>query len=161
LALGRGAWQIEIMATIRQLHRAASLALALALGLAAATTAHSQGMMGSGMMGGGMMGGYGPRNAQPPESDASAPGWNDLSAYVRSERLPCMSCHALSARGTGPAYLAIAHRFSGKANGRAELAGAISNGVSGQWAGYPPMPGGFATSGQARRLAALILQLAP
>lgn len=152
---------MKIMATIRRLHRAALLALALGLGLAAATTVHSQGMMRGGMMGGGMMGGYGPRNAQPPESNASAPGWDDLSAYVRSNGLPCMSCHALSARSTGPAYLDIAHRFSGQTNGAAELSGAIRNGVAGQWPGYPPMPGGMATQGQARRLASLILRLEP
>lgn len=152
---------MKIMATIRRLHRGALLALALGFGLAAATTVHSQGMMGGGMMGGGMMGGYGPRIAQPPESNASAPGWNDLSAYIRTNGLPCMSCHALSARSTGPAYLDIARRFSSQADGGPELAGAISNGVSGQWPGYPPMPGGMATPRQAARLASLILQLQP
>lgn len=152
---------MKIMAAIRRLHRAALLALALGLGLAAATTVHSQGMMGGGMMGGGMMGGYGPRDAQPPESNASAPGWESLSSYIRTNGLPCMSCHALSARSTGPAYLEIAQRFSGQTNGATELAGAIRNGVSGQWPGYPPMPGGMATPRQAERLASLILQLRP
>lgn len=72
-----------------------------------------------------------------------------------------MSCHALSARSAGPAYLEIAHRFSEETNGATELAGAIRNGVSGQWPGYPPMPGGMATPRQAERLASLILQLRP
>ena len=151
------------MVTTRRSHRAALLApaLALGLGLAAATTAHAQGMMGGGMTGGGMMGGYGPRNAEPSENNASAPGWNDLSAYVRTNGLPCMSCHALSARSTGPAYLDIAHRFAGRPNGATELSSAIREGVAGQWPGYPPMPGGLAKSGQAKRLASLILQLEP
>ena len=157
---------MNMVATIRRLHRAAPLALALGLGLAAATTAYPQGMMGGGMMGGGMMGGgmmggYGPRNARPPESNASAPGWENLSSYVQTNGLPCMSCHALSARSAGPAYLDIAHRFAGQANGATELSGAIRDGVSGQWPGYPPMPGGMATQGQARRLASLILRLEP
>lgn len=118
------------------------------------------GMAGGGMMGGGMMGGNGSRNAQPSAGDASTPGWDDLSGYIRSKGLACMSCHALSARSTGPAFLDIAHRFSGHANAEDELANAIRNGVSGKWPGYPPMPGGMATPNQAMNLAQLILRLA-
>ena len=53
----------------------------------------------------------------------------------------------------------IAHRFAGQADAAVELAGAISHGVAGQWPGYPPMPGGLATSKQAQSLAGLILRL--
>lgn len=117
------------------------------------------GMAGGGMMGGGMMGGNGSRNAQPSAGDASTPGWDDLSGYIRSKGLACMSCHALSARSTGPAFLDIAHRFSGHANAEDELASAIRNGVSGKWSGYPPMPAGLATPNQAVKLARLIVRL--
>lgn len=151
--------KMSTLATNRRSYRAALLALAL--GLAAATTAHSQGMMGGGMMGGGMMGGYGPRTAEPPAGSASAPGWGKLSTYIQDNGLPCLSCHALSSRSAGPAFLDIAHRFFAQPSGASELAVAIRNGVAGQWPGYPPMPGGMATREQATRLASLILDLAP
>ena len=116
--------------------------------------------MGGGTMGGGMMGGFGPRNEAPGQSGASNPDWEELSSYVQANRLSCMSCHALSGRGTGPAFMDIAHRFAGHADAATELSGAISNGVAGQWSGYPPMPGGLATPGEAKKLAELILHLA-
>lgn len=126
--------------------------------------AHAQAMgpatMGGGMMGGGMMGGYGPRNEASSEGGASNPDWGKLTSYVQSDGLACMSCHNLSAKGPGPAYMDIAHRFTGRTHGASELTSAISNGVSGQWPGYPPMPGGLATPKQAETLAALILHLA-
>lgn len=118
------------------------------------------GMMGGGMMGGGMMGGYGPRDEGPSEAGASNPDWGKLTSYVQSNGLACMSCHILSGRGAGPAYMDIAHRFARQTDGASELTSAISNGVSGQWPGYPPMPGGLATPKQAKNLAALILRLA-
>jgi len=155
------------------------LALGLGLGLAVALPAQPQGMgpggsggygpgmsgggmMGGGMMGGGMMGGYGPRNEVPGQGNVpSPPQWRELSSYVQSNGLPCMSCHAFAYRRTGPAYMDIARRFAGQPDGATELAGAISNGVHGRWPGYPPMPGGLAKPGQARELARLILELAP
>ncbi len=107
-----------------------------------------------------MMGGYGPGNEAPTQGSVSNPDWGKFTSYVQSNGLPCMSCHALSGRGTGPAYMDIAHRFAGQANDATELTRAISNGVSGQWPGYPPMPGGLATPKQAKKLADLILHLA-
>ena len=138
---------------------------AIALGLAAPLLAQSQGMMnggmmGGGMMGGGMMGGYGPPG-EPGPSRGANPQWDQLSSYMQSNGLACMSCHAYSGRGTGPAFTDIAQKFAGHSASRTELALAISNGVSGQWPGYPPMPGGLATPGQAKELAGLILRLPP
>jgi len=115
------------------------------------------GMMGGGMMGGGMMGGYG----APGAGNGRNPKWDELYSYIASNRLPCLSCHRFSGRGAAPAFMDIAQRFGGQANAAAELSGAISYGVAGRWPGYPPMPGGLATRGQAKRLASLILQLAP
>lgn len=111
-------------------------------------------------MGGGMMGGYGPRG-EPGPSKGTNPRWDQLSSYVQSNSLACMSCHTYSGRGTGPAFADIAQRFAGHPGSRDELTRAISNGISGQWQGYPPMPGGLATPGQARELAGLVLRLAP
>jgi cytochrome c551/c552 len=148
-------------------HRRSRLILlsAIAFGLASPLLAHSQGMMGGGMMGGGMMGGgmmggYGPPG-EPGPSRGSNPKWDELSSYMQSNGLACMSCHAYSGRGTGPAFTDIAQRFAGHSGSRTELAHAISNGVSGQWPGYPPMPAGLATPGQAKELAGLILHLTP
>ncbi len=135
-------------------HRSLVIAVfALSLGLAAPLHARSQGMMG-----GGMMGGYGPR-AEPGPSKGSNPQWDEFSSYVRSNGLACMSCHAYSGRGTGPALADITRRFAGRPDSRKELARSISNGVSGQWPGYPPMPGGLATPAEATQLAGLILSL--
>lgn len=136
---------------------------AVVLVLVAPMPAKSQGMggmMNGGMMGGGMMGGYGPPGQSGP-SKGSNPQWDELSSYVQGNGLACMSCHAYSGRGTGPAFADIAQRFAGHPGSRKELAGAISGGVSGQWPGYPPMPGGLATPGQAKELAGLILRLPP
>jgi cytochrome c len=141
-----------------------ALAIGTGLGLLISVTAQSQGMgsgmMGGGMMGGGMMRGAGPRDEAPGEGGVSNPAWRKLTSYVKSNGLACMSCHTLSGRSTGPAFIDIAHRFAGQANAKTGLASAISNGVSGQWPGYPPMPGGLAKPKQARKLAGLILQLA-
>jgi cytochrome c len=133
--------------------------------LAAPIAADSQGMRGGGMMnggmmGGGMMGGYGPPG-EPGPSKGSNPKWDELSSYVQSNGLACMSCHAYSARGAGPAFTDIARRFAGHPGSADELSRAISDGVSGQWSGYQPMPGGLATPRQAKELAGLILRLPP
>ncbi len=149
----------------RRLRFIVALALAggVGLGLVVSNPAQSQGMgrgmMGGGMMGGGMMGGYGPRNEAPGEGGAANPGWSKLNSYVQSNGLACMSCHTYSGRGTGPAFIDVAHRFAGQPGAASELASAIHNGVAGQWSGYPPMPGGLATTRQARTLAELILHL--
>lgn len=113
-----------------------------------------------GMMNGRMMGGYSPRG-QPGPRKGSNPQWDELSAYVQSNRLACMGCHTYSGRGAGPAFADIAQRFAGHPGSGKELARAISNGVSGRWVGYPPMPAGLATPDQAKELARLILRLAP
>jgi len=141
---------------------AARLALGVALGLASTLGARAQGM-GPGMMGGnghGMMGGsgYGTTGA-PAQASAATPAWGRLTAYVRAHQLTCLSCHALSQRSLGPPFVDIAHRFAGHPNGAAELARTIGTGSSGQWAGYPPMPGGLATPDQARILAQFILDM--
>lgn len=145
---------------IRQSHRVVlALAFAAGVGLMMSMPARSQGM-GRGMMGGGMMGGSGPRNKAPSQSGAANPDWDKLSSFVQANRLSCMSCHAFSGRGAGPAFMDIAHRFAGQVDATTELSGAISNGVGGQWPDYPPMPGGLATPGEAKKLAELILHLA-
>lgn len=156
----------RVIVNTRQSHCVVGFALAFAagVGLMMSMPARSQsmgrGMMGGGMMGGGMMGGSSPRNDAPGQSGASNPDWGKLSSYVQANQLPCMSCHALSGRGAGPAFMDIAHRFAGRADAATELSGAISNGVAEQWPGYPPMSGGLATPGQAKELAGLILHLA-
>lgn len=113
--------------------------------------------MGPSMMGGGtMMGPATGDGGQPSSRDE--PG-NRLLGYVRSEGLSCMGCHALSRTVTAPAFADIARRYRGQARARARLARSIADGVSGKWAGYPPMPGGLASPEQADALAALILDL--
>ena len=158
--------------TLTRLGRIAGWVLALGLGLATPLAANSQGMggpndygrgsmgggmMGGGMMGGGMMGGYG----APRQGYGGNAQWDKLSSYISSKRLACMSCHRFSGRGAGPAFTEIAERFGGQSKATTELSGAISYGIAGRWPGYPPMAGGMATPGQAKRLASLILQLAP
>jgi cytochrome c len=150
--------------------RTAGWALALGIGLSLATpmTAVSQGMggygpgsMGGGMMGGGMMGGYGPPGGAPAQGNGRNATWDRLATYMSSNRLSCVSCHRFSGPGAGPAFTDIAQRFGGQPNAATELTGAIRYGIAGRWPGYPPMPGGMATPGQAERLASLILDLRP
>ena len=142
-----------------------ALALGIGLGLAAPMTAVSQGMgggmMGGGMTGGGMMGGYGAPGGQTGQANGRNATWDRLASYMSSNRLPCMSCHRFAGRAAAPAFMDIAQRFGGQPNAAGELSGAISYGIAGRWPGYPPMPGGLATPGQARRLASLILDLRP
>jgi cytochrome c551/c552 len=141
------------------------LALGIGLGLATPMTAVSQGMgggmMGGGMMGGGTMGGYGPPVGETRQSGGRNATWDRLASYIDSNRLPCLSCHRFSGPGEGPAFIEIAQHFGGQPKAAAELAGAISYGIAGRWPGYPPMPGGTATPGQADRLASLILDMKP
>lgn len=149
------------------------LALGVALGCAGTLSAQALGAVqqgaggyGPGMMGGqgmGMMGGRGAGvnggdGQEAGQPGAGSPGWNKLTSYIHAHALTCMTCHAVTGRGVGPAFADIAHRFAGQANGQAEMAKAISGGASGLWPGYPPMPGGLASSEQARILAGLILQ---
>lgn len=143
----------------------------LAVVLALAGPASAQGMMGHGMMGQGMMGqqmgpgmmgggaGMMRRNGGGAANGAAGPAWDRLRAYVGDHHLACLSCHALSGHGAGPSFLEIAHRFAGQAGGTPAMAHGISAGVSGAWAGYPAMPGGMATPGQAQDLARMIAAL--
>lgn len=153
-------------------HRIAkwALALGMALGLATPLAAVSQGMgggmmgggmMNGGMMGGGTMGGYGAPGGQAAPGNGRNPQWDRLASYINSNRLPCMSCHRFSGRGAAPAFVDIAQRFGGQPKAASELSRAISYGIAGRWPGYPPMPGGLATPGQAKQLASLILDLKP
>lgn len=155
---------------------AMGIVLGMALGYGGAISAQAQGTRqqgastyGSGMMGGngggmmggggaGMMGGGGGYGREAAPTGRSAPGWNRLTSYIHDRNLTCMSCHEVSARKIGPTFSDIARRVAGQPTAQAELAQAISNGVSGRWPGYPPMPGGLATPEQARTLARLILQ---
>lgn len=123
----------------------------------------AQGMMGPGMMGPGrMMGpgmmGQGPWTNAPPASGTTAPpSSDDLTSFVSANGLACFGCHAATGRGVGPSFDAIAHRYAGQPHARSQLARSIAHGVSGRWAGYPPMPPAQATPAQANRLARLIL----
>ncbi len=139
-------------------HSGLIAAVAAGLSLAVSSPAMSQGM--GGMMGGGMMGGRA-TPLEPGPVQGTNPRWDKLSFYVQSNGLACMSCHAYSARGAGPAFADIARRFAGQPGSARELAAAISEGIAGQWPGYPPMPGGLATRSQAQELTELILSLAP
>lgn len=110
-------------------------------------------------MGGGMMGGYGAPSRAPGQGNGGNAQWDKLASYISSNRLPCMSCHRFAGRAAAPAFVDIAQRFGGQPNAAAEFSRAISYGIAGRWAGYPPMPGGLATPGQAKQLALLILDL--
>ncbi|AOU99067.1 hypothetical protein BI364_14960 [Acidihalobacter yilgarnensis] len=82
-----------------------------------------------------------------------------LLAYVQSNGLACMSCHAVDHRVIGPAWADVALRYHGKSNAEADVSKAIANGSTGLWSGYPPMPPGMASAAQAPVLAKLILHL--
>ncbi|WP_455379818.1 c-type cytochrome [Acidihalobacter prosperus] len=96
-----------------------------------------------------------------PASGASAnnPVDERLITYIRDNNLACLSCHAIQGRGAGPSFVRIMDRYSGKNGSGKRLLTSIVDGVSGQWPGYPPMPGGLANADQARHLVRLILSL--
>jgi len=82
-----------------------------------------------------------------------------LVTYIQSNGLTCLACHAISGRRAGPDFTGIGQRYAGASGAEATLTQSIANGVAGKWPGYPPMPGGQASSRQAADLANLILQL--
>lgn len=113
--------------------------------------------MGGGMMGGGMMGGgTGSSSQREPAASSAA---QHLQQYVRSNGLTCFSCHALYSNGMGPSLSDVAKRYHGLRGGGEILADSIAHGVAGKWTGYRAMPGGLASSKQAKELARLILSL--
>lgn len=103
-----------------------------------------------------MMGGMRSNGGSGASGNESGP----LGAYIQSNGLSCMSCHAVSGNAVGPAFTDIARRYVGQAGAEDNLAKSIANGVSGKWEGYPPMPAGLANKDQAKELARLILNLA-
>jgi cytochrome c len=83
---------------------------------------------------------------------------NNLTAYVRSEGLSCMSCHSVTSKRVGPAWLDVAKKYHSDPKAQAMLTTRITNGGSGVW-GSIPMPPGMANQAQAKKLAEMILHL--
>ncbi|HEB80501.1 MAG TPA: cytochrome C [Chromatiales bacterium] len=81
-----------------------------------------------------------------------------IKSYVESNGLSCLGCHAIGHKLVGPAWMAVAKKYKGKAGASAELAKRIANGGSGVW-GPVPMPPGQATPAQAKQLAKMVLDL--
>lgn len=109
-----------------------------------------------GTMGRGMMGGMRSNEGNSAAGNESGP----LYVYIQSNGLSCMSCHAVSGNAAGPAFTDIARRYAGGDGAEDNLIESITNGASGRWKEYPPMPAGLANKAQAKELARLILGLA-
>ncbi len=98
-----------------------------------------------------------------PLSAMAAPGANPAAAkkvvaYVQTNNLPCLSCHAVGHKVVGPAWLAVAEKYQSNPNAVSLLTERIAKGGVGTW-GNIPMPPNLATEAQAKVLAQLIMDL--
>lgn len=67
---------------------------------------------------------------------AAAPA-NEMEALAKKSN--CLSCHAVDARGVGPAYREVAKKYAKDKNAEARLLAKVKKGGSGAW-GKVPMP---------------------
>jgi len=84
---------------------------------------------------------------------------DNLISYVNSQGLACMSCHGVTEKKIGPAWVDVAKKYQGDPKARSEVAQRIEKGGSGIW-GQTPMPPGMANHEQSEALAKMILELA-
>ncbi|MDZ4250973.1 MAG: cytochrome c-550 PedF [Sulfuritalea sp.] len=68
--------------------------------------------------------------------DEAAPV-NEMAALAKKSN--CLSCHAVDARGVGPAYREVAKKYAKDKNAEAKLLTKVKKGGSGSW-GKVPMP---------------------
>ncbi|MGA7799512.1 MAG: c-type cytochrome [Gammaproteobacteria bacterium] len=87
------------------------------------------------------------------QADAS-----QLTSYVQSNGLACMSCHGVTEKKVGPAWIDVAQKYQHDAKAVSMVADRIQNGGVGSW-GQTPMPPGMATHEQAEELAKMIMGL--
>lgn len=83
---------------------------------------------------------------------------NKIKAYVQSNGLACMSCHSVSQKMVGPAWIDVSKKFHGNPKELSILTDRIHNGGSGTW-GAVPMPPNMANQQQAAKLAKMISKL--
>ena len=62
---------------------------------------------------------------------------NEMEALAKKST--CLSCHAVDARGVGPAYREVARKYAKDKNAEAKLLAKVKKGGSGNW-GKVPMP---------------------
>lgn len=72
----------------------------------------------------------------------------------------CVACHTVEKKRVGPAFKAIAARFSGKPGAQDYLAQSIRNGGGNRWGAVPMPAQPQVTEEEAQALAAWILSLA-
>lgn len=72
----------------------------------------------------------------------------------------CVACHTVEKKRVGPAFKAIAERFSGKPGAQDYLAQSIRNGGGKRWGAIPMPAQPQVTEEEAQALAAWILSLA-
>lgn len=87
------------------------------------------------------------------QADAS-----QLTSYVQSQGLACMSCHGVTDKKVGPAWIAVAQKYQSDPKAESMLVDRIQNGGVGTW-GQVPMPPGMASHEQAEKLAKMIMGL--
>jgi cytochrome c551/c552 len=70
----------------------------------------------------------------------------------------CTACHALDKRVVGPSFREVAAKYSGDAGAAARLAAKIRTGGQGAWGSVPMPPNAAMSEGDAKTLAAWVLQ---
>jgi S-disulfanyl-L-cysteine oxidoreductase SoxD len=83
----------------------------------------------------------------------AVPAPSTLAATALIERHACTACHGMDNAMVGPAFSAIAARYTGKADGETYLAAKIKSGGQGAW-GAVPMPPQALAEADARVIAA-------
>ena len=72
---------------------------------------------------------------------AAAPAWaaDSAAAQELAKANGCLSCHAMTEKVVGPAYVKVAEKYAGDSDAAASIAQSIQYGSKGKW-GRIPMP---------------------
>jgi len=70
----------------------------------------------------------------------------------------CLACHTVDKKLVGPAYKDVAAKYKSRKDAQAYLAGKIQKGSTGVWGPVPMPPNATVNAGDAKTLAAYILE---
>ena len=80
------------------------------------------------------------------------------STEALARKNDCLGCHAVATKLVGPAYKDVAAKYAGQADAQTMLALSIRNGSVGKWGDLPMPAHPKLSDGDAKKLAAWVLQ---
>lgn len=92
-----------------------------------------------------------------------AAAWIPLISMANQElaqKNACLTCHAVSQKVLGPAYIDVAKKYKGQKDAEAALATSIKKGGGGKWGAVPMPPQPNVSDADAKALAKWILATA-